>query len=231
MRILIGLNSSGLLTDSEVPFKLLAVFTGRVNAMDELLLARAKKGDEEAFEQLISSYKQLIWSCCWKFMQNREDAEDCYIEAAARIWKGLDSYTNTGSFKSWICTVTVNVCRNLLDAQNRRGKKVTHSLNMEITEDGDELEDAVPDEKADTEKSVIQRENLQELRYYITQLPEEQRQALVLVRLEGMSYAEAAEAEKVAEGTIKSRVNRAVRQLSDWMNPPGLSPEERSLSS
>ena len=200
--------------------------------MDELLLARAKKGDENAFEQLLSEYKQIIWSCCWKFMQNREDAEDCYVEAAARIWKGLASYnSNGGSFKSWIVTVTVNTCRNILDAQNRRGKKITDSLNAEINEKGDELEDAVPDEKANTEQSVIKKENLAELRYYISRLPEDQRQALVLVRLEGMSYAEAAETENVAEGTIKSRVNRAIKQLSDWMNPPGLSPEEKALYS
>jgi len=199
--------------------------------MDELLLARAKKGDEEAFEQLLSAYKQLIWSCCWKFMQNREDAEDCYVEAAARIWKGLESYKTGGSFKSWICTVTVNVCRNVLDAQNRRGKKITDSLNEAVDDSGNELEDAVPDEKADTEQSVIRKENLAELRYYISKLPEDQRQALVLVRLEGMSYAEAAEIEGVAEGTVKSRVNRAVRQLTEWMNPPGLPAEERALSS
>ena len=199
--------------------------------MDELLLARAKKGDEEAFEQLLSAYKQLIWSCCWKFMQNREDAEDCYVEAAARIWKGLESYKTGGSFKSWICTVTVNVCRNVLDAQNRRGKKITDSLNEAVDDSGNELEDAVPDEKADTEQSVIRKENLAELRYYISKLPEDQRQALVLVRLEGMSYAEAAEFEGVAEGTVKSRVNRAVRQLAEWMNPPGMPAEERALSS
>ena len=198
--------------------------------MDELLLARAKKGDEQAFEQLLSSYKQLIWSCCWKFMQNREDAEDCYVEAAARIWKGLASYSSTGSFKSWVCTITVNVCRNMLDAQNRRGKKITDSLNAETGEGGDELEHFIPDEKADTEQSVLRKESMQELSYYISRLPEDQRQALVLTRLEGMSYAEAAKMENVAEGTVKSRVNRAVRQLSDWMNSPGPPRGESVLS-
>ena len=184
--------------------------------MDELLLARAQRGDERAFEQLLSEYKQLIWSCCWKFMQNREDAEDCYVEAAARIWKGLANYSSGGSFKSWICTVTVNTCRNMLDAQNRRGKKVTGSLNAEIMETGEELEDAVPDDKADTEQSVIRKENLTELRYFILKLPKDQRQAIILVRLQGMSYTEAAKIENTAEGTIKSRVNRAIRQLSEW---------------
>ena len=91
--------------------------------MNELLLARARQGDEAAFEELLAEYKQLIWSCCWKFMGNREDAEDCYVEAAARIWKNLPSYQPGGSLKSWICTVTVNVCRNMLDAQIRRGKE------------------------------------------------------------------------------------------------------------
>ena len=75
-------------------------------------------------------------------MGNREDAEDCYVEAAARIWKNLSYYQPGRSLKSWICTVTVNVCRNMLDAQIRRGKNVTDSLNKEITDSGDELEDA-----------------------------------------------------------------------------------------
>ena len=189
--------------------------------MNDMLLARARQGDEAAFEELLAEYKQLIWSCCWKFMGNREDAEDCYVEAAARIWKNLSYYQPGRSLKSWICTVTVNVCRNILDAQIRRGKNVTDSLNREITDSGDELEDAVADERADTERTVLLREDLRELRKCIARLPEDQRQSLVLVRLEGMSYAEAAEAEGVAEGTVKSRVNRAVIQLKKWMEATG----------
>ena len=190
-------------------------------AMNDMLLARARQGDEAAFEELLAEYKQLIWSCCWKFMGNREDAEDCYVEAAARIWKNLSYYQPGRSLKSWICTVTVNVCRNILDAQIRRGKNVTDSLNKEITDSGDELEDAVADDRADTERAVLLREDLRELRRCIARLPEDQRQSLVLVRLEGMSYAEAAEAEGVAEGTVKSRVNRAVIQLKKWMEATG----------
>ena len=77
------------------------------------------------------------------------------------------------------------------------------------------------DDRADTERTVLLREDLRELRRCIARLPEDQRQSLVLVRLEGMSYAEAAEAEGVAEGTVKSRVNRAVIQLKKWMEATG----------
>lgn len=189
--------------------------------MDELVLARAQRGDESAFEQILAEYRQLIWSCCWKFMGNREEAEDCFVEASARIWKGLSSYRPGGSFRSWVCTVTVNVCRNLLDAQIRRGKNVTDSLNAEMNDSGDELGSMIPDPRENTEEKVIHRENLAELRRLICRLPEDQRQALVLVRLQGLSYAEAAQAEGTAEGTVKSRVSRAVSQLQKWMNPPG----------
>ena len=189
--------------------------------MNELLLARARQGDEAAFGELLSSYRKLIWSCCWKFMGNREDAEDCYVEAAARIWQKLPSFQPGGSLKSWICTVTMNVCRNMLDAQIRRGKNVTDSLNAPLSDSGGEQEDTIADSRADTEQTVLLREDLRELRECIARLPDDQRRALVLVRLEGMSYAEAAETEGVAEGTVKSRVNRAVSQLKQWMEAPG----------
>ncbi len=195
--------------------------------MDDLLLVKARQGDERAFEQILTEHEKLIWGCIWRFMRNRADAEDCYIEAAARIWSGLSEYRSTGSFKSWVLTVTMNVCRNMLDARKRKHLDDMTSLDTPVTDTGEEMGSLIPDPAANTEQTVIQRETVAELSENILRLPEDQRTALVLIRLKHMSYAAVAKIERVAEGTIKSRVNRAVLQLKEWMNPPGIPPEKK----
>ena len=81
------------------------------------------------------------------------------------------------------------------------------------------------DPKASTEDQVIAADEHRRLREGIAQLPEEQREALVLTQLEGVSYEDAAEQLGVSEGTVKSRVNRAKAKLKEWLTSGELSPQ------
>ena len=74
------------------------------------------------------------------------------------------------------------------------------------------------DPKPGTEEQVVAADERQRLRQAIAQLPEDQREALVLTQLEGVSYETAAEQLGVSEGTIKSRVNRAKAKLKEWLS-------------
>ena len=81
------------------------------------------------------------------------------------------------------------------------------------------------DPKAGTEDQVVKAEEQRQLREAIAQLPEEQREALVMTQLEGIPYGEAAERLGITEGTVKSRVNRAKSKLKEWLAENGeLSP-------
>ena len=184
--------------------------------MDELLLRRAQSGDPEAFEQLIGPLEQLVWRICWHYTGNREAAEDCGQETMIRIWRNLESYRGDCALESWIYRIAANCCMDYL-----RKKKRDQSVSMEpLREQGFDPADPSPG----TEDRVVSEDEHQRLRKAITQLPDEQREALILTQLEKISYEEAAQMLGVSEGTVKSRVNRAKARLKEILS------EERELS-
>ena len=185
--------------------------------MDELLLHRAQHGDPDAFEQLIGPLEQLIWRICWHYTGNRESAEDCGQETMIRIWRSLDSYRGDCALESWVYRIAANCCMDYL-----RKKKRDKSVSMEpMREQGFDPADPSPG----TEEQVVAADEQKRLREAITQLPEDQREALIMTQLEKVSYEEAAKLLGVSEGTIKSRVNRAKARLKEILSG------ERELSS
>ena len=175
--------------------------------MDELLLRRAQQGDPEAFEQLITPLEQLIWRVCWHYTGNREAAEDCGQEAMVRIWKNLDKYRGECALESWAYRIAANCCMDWL-----RKKQRDRSVSMEpMREQGFDPADPSPG----TEEQVVAADEHRRLREAIAQLPEDQREALVLTQLERIPYEEVAAKMGVSEGTIKSRVNRAKAKLKE----------------
>ena len=181
--------------------------------MDELLLRRAQGGDPEAFGQLMEPLEQLVWRVCWHYTGNREAAEDCGQEAMVRIWRSLESYRGECALESWVYRIAANCCMDWL-----RKKKRDRSVSVEpLREQGFDPADDAPG----TEEQVVQTDERRRLREAIRQLPDDQREALILTQLEKVPYEEAARALGVSEGTVKSRVNRAVIQLKKWMEATG----------
>ena len=184
--------------------------------MDELLLRRAQKGDPEAFEQLMEPLEQLVWRVCWHYTGNREASEDCGQEAMVKIWRSLDQYRGDCALESWVYRIAANCCMDWLRKQKR-----DRSVSMEpMKEQGFDPADPSPG----TEDQVIAADEHRRLREAIAQLPEDQREALVLTQLERVSYEEVAVRLGVSEGTVKSRVNRAKARLREILS------EERELS-
>ena len=187
--------------------------------MDELLLRRAQSGDPEAFEQLIGPLEQLVWRICWHYTGNREAAEDCGQETMIRIWRSLNSYRGDCALESWVYRIAANCCMDWL-----RKKKRDKSVSMEpLQEQGFDPADPSPG----TEEQVVTEDEHRRLREAITQLPEDQREALILTQLEKIPYEEAALALGVSEGTLKSRVNISKLILKEILSegrelsPPG----------
>lgn len=175
--------------------------------MDELLLQRARSGDPEAFEHLAAPLEPLIWRVCWHYTGDRQAAEDCAQEAMVRLWRNLDSYRGDCAFESWAYRIAANGCLDWL-----RKKKRDRSVSMEPLKDrGFDPADPGPG----TEDQVVAADEHRRLREAIAQLPEDQREALVMTQLERVSYAKAAEMLGVTEGTVKSRVNRAKARLKE----------------
>jgi len=185
--------------------------------VDELLLRRAQRGDEAAFEQLITPLEKMIWRICWHYTGDREAASDCGQDTMVRIWKALDTYRLDCAFETWVYRIAANCSIDWL-----RKKKRDRSESIEpLREQGFDP----PDPKASTEEKVIAADEHRKLRECIARLPEEQQEALVMTQLEGLPYEAAAERLGVSEGTVKSRVNRAKAKLKEWLSEKGeLSP-------
>ena len=178
--------------------------------MDELLLRRAQKGDPDAFEQLMTPLEKQIWRVCWHYTGEHEAASDCGQDAMVRIWRGLAGYRGDCAFETWVYRVAANCCMDYL-----RKKKRDRSESIEpLREQGFDP----PDPKPGTEEQASAAEEQRELRECIARLPEEQREALILTQLEGISYDAAAGQLGVSEGTVKSRVNRAKARLKEWLS-------------
>ena len=187
--------------------------------MDELLLRRAQGGDPEAFEQLMQPLEQLVWRVCWHYTGNREAAEDCGQEAMVRIWRSLGNYRGDCALESWIYRIAANCCMDWL-----RKKKRDRSVSIEpLREQGFDPADPAPG----TEEQAVRKDESRRLREAVAQLPEDQRDALILTQLEKVPYEEAARRLGVEEGTVKSRVNRAKARLKEMLSdgkelsPPG----------
>ena len=177
--------------------------------MDELLIRRAQEGDPDAFERLMTPLEGMVWRICWHYMGERESASDCAQEAMLRIWRGLGSYRGDCSFESWIYRIAANCCLDQL----RKNKRDRNESIEPLREQGFDP----PDPSPGTEEQVIMRERKAKLREGISLLPKDQRDALVLTQLEGISYERTAEMLQITVGTVKSRVNRARSRLREWL--------------
>ena len=184
--------------------------------MDELLLRRARQGDPEAFESLLTPLEGRIWRICWHYTGEREAASDCAQETMLKIWRSLDSYRGDCAFETWVYRIAANCC---LDAIRKAKRDRSESIEP-LREAGFDP----PDPEPGTEDKVIAADRRQRLREGIAQLPEDQREALVMTQLEKIPYEEAAGLLGTTEGTVKSRVNRAKARLREILS------EERELS-
>ena len=93
--------------------------------MDELLLRRARQGDPEAFESLLTPLEGRIWRICWHYTGERESASDCAQETMLKIWRSLDSYRGDCAFETWVYRIAANCC---LDAARKAKRDRSQSI-------------------------------------------------------------------------------------------------------
>ena len=198
----------------------------------ERLIQRVAEGDQDAFDQLITPFRGLIRSVAWRYLHNREDVEDCEIEAMARVWHGLDRnmFRTNDSFKAFVGRVTANVAINMLKMKKRQGADITESLDGKTMDKDGEIPFEAEDTSVNVEEIIEKKARKEELRRALGEIPPDQSYAIVLTQLEGKSYAEAAYMEGVAEGTIKSRVNRGIKSLARLLNPPNVGENNETRS-
>ncbi len=162
----------------------------------------------DAFEEAAAPYERQIYFTCLRMMGNPQDAEDCAQEVMLKAFKSFSAFRGKSKFSTWLYTIAVRCCMDAL-----RVRKNDLSLN-ELQEAGWEKADEGPSPYLQLETAERKRA----LERGISRLPDDQRFALVLCDLQGMSYDEAASAMECPVGTVKSRLNRARAALKNILS-------------
>jgi len=181
-----------------------------MNATDDRVLAmRAKRGEIEAFEQLVNRYKKKAYFVALSFVGNHEDALDISQDSFVKAFRSLRRFRTELSFFPWFYTIVRNNCLNHLRRVRHRGEK---SLD-ELRESGFDIFDAgvQPDEAAHGD------ELRGKVRKAIGLLSTEHREVITLRHFQGMSYREIAETLRCPQGTVMSRLHAARQRLKELL--------------
>lgn len=188
---------------------------------DELLVQRAKQGDPEAFSELVSLYEKKVYNLAYRLTGNHQDAEDMYQEAFLRVYRMLPDFRGDASFSTWLYRIVSNTC---VDELRRRKRQRTVSINAAVETNDGEMERELPSDE-DTPEDQLQRVEVRHLvQYGLEGLDEEFRLVLVLRYVNELSYNQIAEATGLPLGTVKSRLNRALKALKEKLSDLELLP-------
>jgi RNA polymerase sigma-70 factor, ECF subfamily len=168
----------------------------RVDELDPALIRAAAGGDIAAFERIVRAYQQHVWRFLRRLLGDRAAAEDVAQETFLRVYRALPGFAHEARFSTWVFRIARNAGLDELRRRRRRER----------------LAAAV--RPADPVGSV--GEARAEIEAALAGLPLDLREALVLVEVFGLPYAEVAAVIGVPVGTVKSRVFRARERLAAW---------------
>ncbi|MBR6752730.1 MAG: sigma-70 family RNA polymerase sigma factor [Clostridia bacterium] len=155
---------------------------------------------------LAAPCEKQVYFTCLRMLGNQQDAEDCAQEAMLRAFHSFDSFRGDAAFSTWIIRIAMNCCNDFL----RKQKNVV-SLDGIQEESGFEAVDRA----AGPYQQLESKERMRLLHAALKQLKEDYRQLIVLRDMQGFSYEELADTLKLSLGTVKSRLNRARKELSE----------------
>lgn len=170
--------------------------------MEEQCVAQARGGDASAFEKLVRTYEAPVYRLALRMCGGRaEDAQEVAQEAFLAAWRGLPRFRGQCRFSSWLYKLTANAAVDHLRREKRRPAAVP-------------LENAGEPADPHTPQEELERRELHRaVQQALDRLTPEHREVLLLRQMQGLSYQEIGAALSLEEGTVKSRISRAKRQL------------------
>lgn len=176
------------------------------------MVARARRGDEDAFVRLALIYRPKVWKTASRFARSRAELEDLTQELFIKIWKGLPSYRADAPFENWLMTVSVRGCYDFL-RKNRNRRETEHLVDPQESR---EAEDRHPARQRD------RREAWETVQILLQRLEPKDRTVITLLDLEDKSVKETAELTGWSESNVKVRAHRARKKMREIFEELGL---------
>ncbi len=189
--------------------------TGRQQDSDSALVTAARRGNTQAFEDLVLRHERRVFVVAQRITNNREDAEDVVQETFHKVFLHLDNFKEKSRFSTWLTRIAMNESFMLL--RRRRG---TLEVLPESPEDGmNSFSEAFVDQRPSPEESCGLRERKEILTEAINRLGPKIRRTVLLRDIEERSAAETAELLGTSISAVKARVFQGRRKLRGMVNP------------
>jgi RNA polymerase sigma-70 factor (ECF subfamily) len=175
--------------------------------MDYRFIELCQGGDSAAIESFVQMYQQDVYRLALSILDDSSEAEDATQDALLAALRALDSFHGAASLKTWLFSITVNLCRTRLQ-RHRRYERLTKILGEILRVRN----------TPSVEEGTIQSESNEALWRVIRNLDEKHRIPVVLRYYHDLSVAEIAHILQIPEGTVHSRLNHARRQLHNALH-------------
>jgi RNA polymerase sigma-70 factor (ECF subfamily) len=172
----------------------------------EALIQRCLRGDEIAWELIVSQYWRKVFNVAYKFVGKHDAAEDLTQDIFLKIFKSLDTFDRRANFQTWLISVSRNLCID----HYRSVRKERETIDRDV--DANQLSPTSHDPGPIA--ALEQRDRVVLLRRALAELPRTLRTAVLMRDIQEMSYQEIAATLGLPEGTVKSRINRGRTELA-----------------
>src|ERR1700682_1413716 len=182
---------------------------------DQQLVARTQSGDAAAFDQLVVKYTPRLYGLVYNMTSNHEDTNDLLQDVFSKAYKAIRGLRGKSSFYTWIHSIAVNMTLNFLKKRSRRYHLSLDDVDASIQNDKEFLE-------LTATSTPVREAALSQLQPRLTQammkLSDEHRAVVTMFHIQGMPHAEISKILKVSEGTVRSRLFYANRQLQNYLD-------------
>lgn len=169
---------------------------------DDELVNRIKAGEKEAMEILVKRHYSSIYSYIYRKTGDKHIAYDLTQEVFIKMLQAVKSYSHQGKFPMWLMKIAVNQCYDYF--RSKSYKAVSKQM---------ELKDTLADHSSDIFEHVYERQEQIKAQQAVMELPQPQREAIILSYYHGLKIREIAQITETNESTIKSRLRHGIKKL------------------
>lgn len=187
-----------------------AITWADVGGREAALIQRCAARDEEACAELVSEHQRMVYQLSLNLLGDHNEALDLSQEVFLRVFRTIHSFRGQSALRTWIYRIVVNQARNRQRWWRRRHRAQQVSLDDHIKSHGDVAEQS---NGGSPDRALSRKELAEQIRTALDNLPFDQRTALVLREIDGLSYEEIGFSLGIAVGTVKSRLARAREAL------------------
>lgn len=181
---------------------------------DDVLISRTREGDVAAFDHLVVKYTPRIYGLIYNMTSNHEDTNDMLQEVFAKAFRSIHGFRGNSSFSTWLHTIAVNRTINFVKKRGRRQAMSLDDVDANIENDPDFIE-------ATSSSDPVRETNLNELQKRLNEalqrLSPNHRAVVTMFDIQGTPHAEIAKVLGTSEGTVRSRLFYAHRELQNYL--------------